>query len=99
MMWQIKIHRLVIEEDFKRIDEHNRYKVLKAIYKKLSIGPDKYGEPLRGGLKGFWKLRVSEYRVIYRIEKKTVEVLVLKVGMRRDKEVYKEMLHRINNLL
>lgn len=97
-MRQIKIHHLVINEDFKKISKHDRSIILKTIYKKLSISPEKYGDPLRSELKGYWKLKISHYRVIYRIEKNTIKVLVLKVGMRRDKEVYKEMLLRIQKL-
>ncbi len=95
-MWTIKIHTLVVEEDFKRINKKDRAFIFKTIYKKLSIAPRKYGEPLRKSLKGYWKLKISHYRVIYRIEKETIKVLVLKVGMRRDAEVYKEMLRRVN---
>ena len=97
-MWKIKIHRLVVEEDFKKIGKKERSVILKAIYKKLSRSPREYGSPLRHGLKGYWKLKVSEYRVVYKIEKAEVKVLVLKVGMRRDEEVYKEMLGRLRRL-
>ena len=97
-MWQIKIHRLVVNEDLKRIDKSDRFNIIKTIYKKLSIDPEKYGLPLRNELKGYWKLKVSEYRIIYRIEKHTIRVLVLKIGMRRNKEVYKEMLLRMRKL-
>jgi len=97
-MWQIKIHRLVIDEDFKKISKHDRALILKTIYKKLSIAPEKYGSPLRSNLKGYWKLKISHYRVIYRMEKNILKVLVLKVGMRRDEEAYKEMLSRINKV-
>jgi len=97
-MWKIKIHSLVIEEDFKKINKKTRAIILKTIYKKLSIAPEKYGSPLRNPLKGYWKLKISHYRVIYRIEKNTIKVLVLKVGMRRDAEVYKEMLQRIKKI-
>lgn len=97
-MWQIKIHRLVIEEDFKKISKHDRSIILKTIYKKLSIAPEKYGSPLRSNLKDYWKFKISHYRVIYKIEKDTIKVLVLKVGMRRDEEVYKEMLLRLKKL-
>lgn len=97
-MWQIKIHRFVIEEDFKKINEYDRSIILKTIYKKLSIAPEKYGSPLRSELKDFWKLKISHYRVIYKIEKDTIKVLVLKIGLRRDEEVYKEMLSRIKKL-
>ena len=97
-MWKIKIHRLVIEEDLKKINKKNRTIILKTIYKKLTVAPEKYGSPLRNPLKGYWKLRIFHYRVIYRIEKSTIKVLVLKVGMRRDAEVYKEMLQRIKKI-
>jgi mRNA-degrading endonuclease RelE of RelBE toxin-antitoxin system len=49
-------------------------------------------------LKGYWKLKISDYRVIYKIEKKEIKILVLKVGIRRDEEVYKEMLKRLKKL-
>ena len=97
-MWKIKIHRLVLKEDFKKIDRHDHSVILKTIYKKLSIEPEKYGAPLRSNLKGYWKLKISHYRVVYRIEKKLIQVLVLKVGMRRDEEVYKEMFRRIKKI-
>ncbi len=97
-MWKIKVHPLVIEEDFKKINKKTRTIILKTIYKKLTIAPEKYGSPLRNPLKGYWKLKISHYRVIYRIEKNTIKVLVLKVGMRRDAEVYKEMLQRIKKI-
>ena len=94
-MRQIKIHSLVVKKDFKKISKYDQSIILKTIYKKLSVAPEKYGSPLRYELKGYWKLKISHYRVIYRIEKNTVKILVLKVGMRRDKTVYKEMFSRI----
>ena len=97
-MWKIKIHSLVIEEDLKKINKKTRTIILKTIYKKLTIAPEKYGSPLRSPLKGYWKLKISHYRVIYRIEKNTIKVLVLKVGMRHDAEVYREMLQRIKKI-
>ena len=97
-MWQIKIHRLVIEEDFKKISKSDRSAILKTIYKKLSVDPEEYSTPLRSELKGFWKLKISHYRVIYKIEKNTIKVLVLKVGMRRDEKTYREMLQRIKKI-
>ncbi len=94
-MWKVRIHRLVVEKDFKKIDKKDRILILKTIYKKLTVAPEKYGFLLRTPLKGYWRLRISHYRVVYRIEKNTVKVLVLKVGIRRDDEVYKKILQRI----
>ncbi len=46
--------------------------------------PQEFGEPLRRTLKGYWKLRVGDYRVIYKVIETTV--LILRIGHRR--EVY-----------
>lgn len=97
-MWKIRIHHLVIDEDFKKIDIKDQAIILKTIYKKLGTSPEEYGSPLRQELKGYWKIKISDYRVIYKIEKEEIKVLVLKVGMRRDEEVYKEMLKRLKKL-
>lgn len=97
-MWKIKIHHLVRDEDFKKISKKDQSIILKTIYKKLGTSPEKYGAPLWHNLKGYWKLKISDYRVIYKIEKKEIKILVLKVGIRRDEEVYKEMLKRLKKL-
>ena len=97
-LWKVKIHKLVIETDFKKISKKDQTIIIKTIYKKLSTFPDKYGSPLRHNLKRYWKLKISGYRIIYRIEKEKVSVLVIKAGIRKDEEVYKEMLKRLNSV-
>ncbi len=97
-MWNVTIHRLVIDEDFKRINEHDQSIILKTIRKKLSTAPEKYGSPLRHDLKGFRKLKISDYRVVYKIETAHIKVYVVKVGLRKDEKVYKEMMQRIKKI-
>ena len=97
-MWQIKIHRLVIEEDFKRIDSSRQSYILRTIRKKLSLNPEVYGKPLRGEFKGYWRLSVGDFRVVYRIIKNKILVLVIKVGIRRDAKVYEELFFRLRKL-
>ncbi|MBT3257912.1 MAG: type II toxin-antitoxin system RelE/ParE family toxin [Deltaproteobacteria bacterium] len=97
-MWNVTIHRLVIDEDFKSINEHDQSIILKTIRKKLGTAPEKYGSPLRHDLKGFRKLKISDYRVIYRIEKADIKVYVVKVGLRKDEKVYKEMMQRLKKI-
>ena len=65
---------------------------------KLAVAPEAYGERLRAELHGYWKLRVGEYRVIYDIRKDVVTVLALKIGYRRDDEVYEQMSKRLRRL-
>ena len=97
-MWKIQIHPLVLEKDFSKIDSTVQRKILKAIHKKLSSSPEQYGKPLGGPFKNYWRLRVEDYRVIYRIEKDCVEVFVVKVGIRRDDEVYRQFALRLTKL-
>ena len=97
-MWNINIHRLVLDEDFKKIDPASRKLILKAIHKKLARDPESYGSLLSGDYKGYWKLRVAHYRVIYKIVKEQVLVLVIKVGIRRDEKVYDEFIHRLKKV-
>ena len=65
--------------------------MLLAVENKLSVQPELYGVPLRRTLKGFRKLRIGDFRVIYQIEKKTIRIVI--VGHRS--EVYKEVLKRL----
>ena len=44
--------------------------------------PTYYGEPLRHRYKGYWKLRVGDYRVVYRVVGQ--EVWVYRVDHRKD---------------
>ncbi|HAZ12819.1 MAG: hypothetical protein A2X86_04055 [Bdellovibrionales bacterium GWA2_49_15] len=61
--------------------------IKKTIEDKLMTDPLKFGLPLRRNLSGLFKLRVGDYRIIYKIEKREVIVLVISLGHRKD--VYK----------
>ena len=93
-MYTVLIDELVFKEDFRKIDKPDQQKIIKAIRKKLTRDPEGFGAPLRGGLKGLWKLRVGQYRVVYEIKKQEIVVYIVKVGFRRDEEVYREVLKR-----
>lgn len=99
MNWAVQIHRAVLEEDLPALPKSARFAVLAAIKEKLTRAPKDFGAPLRRELFGYWKLRVGDYRVLYRIEEQRVAVLVVKVGPRKDDEVYAEMLKRVRRLL
>jgi len=86
---------LVLSEDLKRLDPPLREQIVRTLRKRLSVDPKAYGKPLHGELAGLWRLRVGDYRVVYRIRETQVEDLVLKIGIRRDFEVYREFVHRL----
>jgi len=98
VIWKVKIHRLVLSEDFKSISPPDQKIILRDIQKKLTIDPKGYGQPLLRELKGYWRLRVGDYRVIYKMKQDTIEVLVIKVGIRRDEKVYKDLFYRLKKL-
>ncbi len=61
---------------FAKLPASDRKRLKKAIESKLTTHPEVFGKPLRQSLKGCRSLRVGEYRVIYRIAGKVVEVLL-----------------------
>jgi len=87
-MWTI-VYKKSVEKDLKKISEENKYLIKRAIEDKLLIDPLKFGLPLRRTLKGYMKLRVGNYRIIYTINRKIVTVCVVKIGHRKD--VYQKM--------
>ena len=94
-MYTVDIDELVFSEDFKKIDGAGQKRIIKAIRKKLTEEPSAYGKPLAGQYKGFWKLKIGPYRIVYQIFESKLTVYVIKVGYRRDSEVYKELAKRL----
>ena len=96
-VWNILFHRK-IKNDLKKIDPSLREKIKKTIWKKLSTAPKEFGQPLTDKLFGYWKLRVDDFRVIYKIVDNKILVLILKIGMRKNSQVYKDFEKRLKNL-
>ncbi|MBD3331111.1 hypothetical protein GF354_06350 [Candidatus Peregrinibacteria bacterium] len=94
-MYKVYYHKLVLKEDFKNLSISDQRKIVKAIRKKLSKDPEAFGKPLKKELKGYYRLRVGFYRIIYRIEKKKVVVYIIKIGLRKDLKVYLESAKRL----
>jgi len=97
-MWQVKIHPLVVTEDFRALPPSQQKIILAAIRKKLSLDPESYGRPLVGEFKGYWRLRVGQYRVVYKIFKDQILVLVIKIGIRTDDRIYRELFARLRKI-
>ena len=85
MQYLVKYHKDV-STDIQKIPKNIKQRIRKAIEERLLVDPLKYGYPLRRSLQGYRKLRVGNYRIIYKIEKS--EITVLKIGHR--KEIYKK---------
>ena len=92
MSLSLHYHPAVGEEDIPDIPRNLRRRIAEAIASRLTLQPHQYGVPLRKTLKGYWKLRVGDYRVVYQLEKD--EVLIL--AIRHRKTVYDDTLRRID---
>ena len=84
MPFSIIYHPDVKERDIPKLNGDVRNRIRKAIETRLIVAPQEYGEPLRKTLKGYWKMRVGDYRVVFRVDGE--EILVL--GICHRKEVY-----------
>jgi mRNA interferase RelE/StbE len=81
--YRIEFLESVVDEDIPKLTKSVRKQVKTAIEKKLASHPVEFGKPLRFSLKGARRLRVGEWRVIYKIEPPNL-VLVVKIGHRRE---------------
>jgi mRNA interferase RelE/StbE len=89
--YALRYHPDVRDVDIPQLNQTLRNRIKKAIEQRLSISPHLYGEPLRKTLKGYWKLRVGDYRVVFKIENN--EVWIFAIINRKD--VYKRIYKRI----
>lgn len=94
-MYKLKFHNLT-DKDWLSIPKNDIGRIKKVIQKKLKIAPEKFGKPLRKDLKGYYRLRIDPYRVIYRIKKDEVLVFILNIGLRKNSLVYLEAIKRLN---
>ncbi|MEK7524231.1 MAG: type II toxin-antitoxin system RelE/ParE family toxin [Patescibacteria group bacterium] len=94
-MYEIVHHRFVEQKDLKRITKGNQKKILRSIEKKLKTHPETFGKPLLGELKGYYRLRVDPYRVVYFIEKEKIIVLIIHIGLRKNFLAYIESAKRL----
>jgi mRNA interferase RelE/StbE len=83
--------------DFQNMDAAIRTRVVKSLQKKLKTRPLEFGTFLKDSLYPFLKLRIGNWRIIYSVDEKKKEVTIVTIGPRRNKEVYKEALRRIES--
>ena len=92
MPFELRYHPAIADEDIPRIPQNLHRRIAGAIESRLTQAPHQYGAPLRKTLKGYWKLRVGDYRVVYKIEVNEVWIL----GIRHRKTVYEDIRQRLS---
>lgn len=60
-----------------KLDARSKTMIKRAIEERLSSRPELFGRPLRGSLKGYWKLRVGGYRIVFKLVGDKILVLAI----------------------
>lgn len=75
---------VVLEKHIPALPASARALIRKDIVERLQTNPLRYGKPLKRSLKGYRRIRVSDYRVVYRIEEESKQVRITAIGHRKD---------------
>lgn len=88
-VYNIEYLASVTKIDIPSLTKAIKEKIKKAIEEKLMLDPIGFGKPLRYSLKGHRRLRVGDYRVVYRIEYSSNKVII--VAIKHRKNIYKTL--------
>lgn len=91
MPYTLVYHPQVVEEDLPLLPLNIQRRIARALAERLKSAPEQHGAPLKRSLKGYWKLRIGDYRVVYKIAGRELRIL----GIIHRKKVYEEVLRRI----
>lgn len=88
-MWEIRYHQDVYQ-DLKNIPKKFAVQVVKAIEHRLQAQADPtiLGKPLRANLSGYFRIRIGDYRVVYKVSHQKIQIFIIAIGLRRDEEIY-----------
>jgi mRNA interferase RelE/StbE len=90
VQFTLRYHPRVADQDLKTIPADTRRRIARSIETRLTTAPERYGVRLTGSLRGYWKLRVGDYRVVFKISAPDVFILAI---LHR-KHVYERALRR-----
>ena len=90
MNYELIYHPDVKKVDLQVIDNKNKFMIKKAIEERLSTHPEIYGKPLQRTLKGYWRLRIGDYRVVFKILEQKIVIL----GILHRKDIYRQIQKR-----
>ena len=85
MAWTIEFDRAA-ERELTKLPAQDAKRILRFLHERIAplANPRGIGEALKGPMGGFWKYRVGDFRIIAAIEDRTVKILILRIGNRRD---------------
>ena len=77
MTYVLRYHPKVVEDNLPDIPPNVRERLGRSLKTRLTSSPERYGAPLRGSLRGYWKLRLGDYRAVFRIVGNEVRILAV----------------------
>ena len=84
MKYKVEISS-VARKQLKKLDRRIVAIIVSWIEKNLNNceNPRLYGKALRGNLKGLWRYRIGDYRIIAEIEDEKLVILIIEIGHRK----------------
>ena len=77
MTYTIRFSTQIDWKRFSRLPKDQKVRIQGAIRQKLATDPHQFGKPLHNSPSSCRSLRIGDYRVIYRIEKRTVDIVLI----------------------
>jgi len=88
LAWELRFTELALKQ-LKKLDKQVANQITRILEEKIakSGDPRAFGKALTGDLKGFWRYRIGNYRVICELKDQELIILALAIGHRR--EIYR----------
>jgi mRNA interferase RelE/StbE len=85
MAWRVEFLPAA-DKAFGKLDRQHQRGILRFIETRLQTGQDPrgVGEAYTGPLKGYWKYRVGDHRLVCEIQDRAQAILVVAIGDRKD---------------
>ena len=93
MRFKVVYHPDVIRIDLPKINRNIQKRIKKAIQERLGVDPVSYSDPLRQTLHGYMRMRVGDYRVVFRAREPNIIAIIV---ISHRKEVYQMAAKRLN---
>lgn len=76
-------------KELRKLDSDIQDRILTWLRERIAEGDDSrnFGKPMKGQIKGLWRYKIGQYRVLCQIQDEEQVVFVVRIGHRRD--VYK----------
>lgn len=85
MIWKVEFDDRARKE-LRKLAKQTQDRILKWLRTNLATeeDPRRTGKSLKGRMKGLWRYRVGDYRIVSQIQDEQILILVIRIGHRRD---------------